>query len=57
MPAAAPERQAEKTASGQQGHSSPPIYTVEAAGLLIISLLLLLLILIRSWNSIYWGWR
>jgi hypothetical protein len=48
-------------AKPQPDHRSPernsPIYTREAAGVLIIGLLLLILILVRYWHYIAWSDR
>jgi hypothetical protein len=47
--------------SPQPDHPSPgrkhPIYTREAAGVLIIGLLVLILTLVRYWHSIAWSAR
>jgi hypothetical protein len=41
----------------KQSPSKPHIYTLEAAGLLIIGILVLILTLIASWQHIPWGIR
>ena len=60
MPASGAKRQPDSRPADQpssEHHHTPQIYTLEAAGLLVIAALILILTVVRYWHHIAWSAR